>query len=181
MGLSRWISSMKSTSPGLRFVRSPARSPGLSSTGPEVTFSWECISLAIILASVVLPSPGGPCSSTWSSESPRMRAAWMKMCRFSTIFSCPEKFWSSCGRILFSNSRSLSMFRIVDIATKAIIYVHAPAFSKVAPFGETECSAVGTLKYIDGYKYTSFSGIRRICRFKKHNRCRRRYENLLRK
>ena len=118
MGLRRWISSMKSTSPGLRFVSRPARSPGLSRTGPEVTLSWECISLAMMFASVVLPSPGGPCSNTWSSESPRMRAAWMKMRRFSTIFSCPAKFCNSCGRILFSNSRSLSMFRIVDIVTK---------------------------------------------------------------
>ena len=118
MGLRRWISSMKSTSPGLRFVSRPARSPGLSRTGPEVTLSWECISLAMMFASVVLPSPGGPCSNTWSSESPRMRAAWMKMRRFSTIFSCPAKFCNSCGRILFSNSRSLSMFRIVDMVTK---------------------------------------------------------------
>ena len=118
MGLRRWISSMKSTSPGLRFVSRPARSPGLSRTGPEVTLSWECISLAMMLASVVLPSPGGPCSNTWSSESPRIRAAWMKMRRFSTIFSCPAKFCNSCGRILFSNSRSLSMFRIVDMVTK---------------------------------------------------------------
>ena len=109
---------MKSTSPGLRFVSRPARSPGLSRTGPEVTLSWECISLAMMFASVVLPSPGGPCSNTWSSESPRMRAAWMKMRRFSTIFSCPAKFCNSCGRILFSNSRSLSMFRIVDMVTK---------------------------------------------------------------
>ena len=118
MGLRRWISSMKSTSPGLRFVSRPARSPGLSRTGPEVTLSWECISLAMMFASVVLPSPGGPCSNTWSSESPRIRAAWMKMRRFSTIFSCPAKFCNSCGRILFSNSRSLSMFRIVDMVTK---------------------------------------------------------------
>ena len=64
---------MKSTSPGLRLVRSPARSPGLSSTGPEVTFNCACISLAMMFANVVLPSPGGPCSSTWSSESHQSR------------------------------------------------------------------------------------------------------------
>ena len=36
-------------------------------------------------------SPGGPCSSTWSSESPRIRAAWMKIRRLSTIFSPPGR------------------------------------------------------------------------------------------
>lgn len=34
--------------------------PAFSSTGPEVLFSSEPISLAMICASVVLPSPGGP-------------------------------------------------------------------------------------------------------------------------
>ena len=72
---------------------------GLSSTGPEVTFNCACISLAMMFANVVLPSPGGPCSSTWSSESPRIRAAWMKIRRLSTIFSCPAKLSSSRGRI----------------------------------------------------------------------------------
>ena len=31
--------------------------------------------LAMMLLSVVLPSPGGPCSRVWSSDSPRWRAA----------------------------------------------------------------------------------------------------------
>lgn len=49
---------MKSTSPGLRLVSRPARSPGLSSTGPDVTRSCAPISLAMMFARVVLPSPG---------------------------------------------------------------------------------------------------------------------------
>ena len=112
IGLRRCISSMKSTSPGLRFVSRPARSPGLSSTGPEVTLSCAPISCAMMLARVVLPRPGGPCSSTWSSDSPRMSAALMKTFRLSTILSCPENASRSCGRMRFSNSRSLSMFRM---------------------------------------------------------------------
>ena len=120
MGLRRWISSMKSTSPGLRFVSSPARSPGLSSTGPDVTRNCAPISLAMMFARVVLPSPGGPCSNTWSSESPRMSAALMKTRRLSTIFSCPAKFSNSCGRIRFSNSRSLSVLRTMDMLQRYV-------------------------------------------------------------
>ena len=62
-GLSRWISSMKSTSFFSRLVSSAARSPGRSSTGPEVCRRLTPISAATMCASVVLPSPGGPKSS----------------------------------------------------------------------------------------------------------------------
>ncbi len=55
-----------------------ARSPALASTGPEVARKFTPSSRAMICASVVLPSPGGPNSSTWSSASPRPRAASMK-------------------------------------------------------------------------------------------------------
>ena len=41
-------------------VNNAARSPAFSSTGPEVLFRLPPISLAMILARVVLPSPGGP-------------------------------------------------------------------------------------------------------------------------
>ena len=37
-----------------------AKSPARSNTGPEVDFRFPPISRAIILASVVLPKPGGP-------------------------------------------------------------------------------------------------------------------------
>ena len=36
----------------------------------------------------------------------------MKTFRLSTILSCPENASRSCGRMRFSNSRSLSMFRM---------------------------------------------------------------------
>ena len=48
------------TSFGSRLVSTPARSPGLSSTGPEVILKPTPNSLAIMLESVDLPNPGGP-------------------------------------------------------------------------------------------------------------------------
>src|SRR3990170_4239711 len=71
--LSRWISSMNSTSPLPRLVRTAARSPARSMAGPEVGRICGPISAATMLASVVLPSPGGPYSSTWSTGSSRWR------------------------------------------------------------------------------------------------------------
>lgn len=50
----------ESTSFGSKLVRTPAKSPGLSSTGPEVILKPTPNSLAIILESVVFPNPGGP-------------------------------------------------------------------------------------------------------------------------
>ena len=63
-GLSLCISSINNTSPILRLVNKPAKSPGLSNTGPEVILMPTPISLAIICAKVVFPRPGGPCKST---------------------------------------------------------------------------------------------------------------------
>ena len=85
----RWISSMNSTSCGSRLVRMAARSPARSSTGPEVERRLTPISWATMWASVVLPSPGGPKSSTWSSDSLRWRAAWMKISSCSRILTWP--------------------------------------------------------------------------------------------
>src|SRR5437867_801964 len=66
---------MKSTSRSSRLVRSAARSPALAMTGPEVARKFTPSSRATICASVVLPNPGGPTRSTWSSASLRVRAA----------------------------------------------------------------------------------------------------------
>ena len=60
---------MNSMSPGPSEVSRPTRSPGFSSTGPEVVRSCTPISRAISMASVVLPRPGGPKKSVWSSVS----------------------------------------------------------------------------------------------------------------
>src|SRR5512143_3750812 len=65
---------MNSTSLRSRLVRIAARSFGFSSTGPEVWRRLTPSSVAMMWLSVVLPSPGGPNSSTWSSASPPCRA-----------------------------------------------------------------------------------------------------------
>ncbi len=69
--LSLWISSRNSTSRSCMFVNSEARFAARSIPGPLVTLISTPSSEAIICASVVLPSPGGPYSKTWSSASPR--------------------------------------------------------------------------------------------------------------
>ena len=60
----RWISSMNRTSPSSSEDRMAARSPACWIAGPEVIRSGEESSAAMIIASVVLPRPGGPDSST---------------------------------------------------------------------------------------------------------------------
>ena len=95
---SRCISSTNRISFSLRFVSSAARSPGFSIAGPEVMRIFTPISWAMMPASVVLPSPGGPCSSTWSRDSVRRRAASMKIDRFCLAFSCPMYSVSVWGR-----------------------------------------------------------------------------------
>src|SRR5581483_3544449 len=97
-GLSRWISSMNSTSRSSRLVRSAARSPALAMTGPDVARKFTPNSRATICASVVLPSPGGPTNSTWSSASLRVRAASMNTARFARACCCPMNSASRCGR-----------------------------------------------------------------------------------
>ena len=97
---------MKSTSFGSSEVRSPARSPGLSSTGPLVSLNPTPSSLAMMFDNVVFPSPGGPCRRVWSRGSPRIRAASTKTFRFSTTFFCPVKSEKESGRSAFSKSRS---------------------------------------------------------------------------
>src|SRR6478672_3741752 len=56
--------------------------------------------------SVVLPSPGGPNSSTWSSASPRRLAASMKIPSCSRIFSWPMYSASRRGRSARSTTSS---------------------------------------------------------------------------
>ena len=57
----------------LGLVLQAARARGR--TPDHVRRSGAFISCAMIIASVVLPSPGGPESSTWSGARPRPRAA----------------------------------------------------------------------------------------------------------
>src|SRR5258708_966767 len=97
---------MNRTSLGSRLVSSAARSPGRSSTGPEVCRRFTPISLAMMWASVVFPSPGGPNSSTWSRDSPRFLAASMKICNWPRIFSWPMYSSNCLGRRALSSASS---------------------------------------------------------------------------
>ncbi len=105
-GLSRWISSMNSTSRSSRLVSKAARSPALAITGPEVARKPTPSSRATICASVVLPRPGGPTNSTWSSASLRLRAASMKIDRLARACAWPTNSDSSCGRSAVSPTSS---------------------------------------------------------------------------
>src|SRR6266446_5361238 len=122
----RWISSMNNTSLGSRFVRMAARSPGRSRTGPEVWRRLTPISRAMMCASVVLPSPGGPNSSTWSSASPRARAAWMKISSWPRIFSCPTYSARVPGRSERSNCSSCAEVGLAEISRS--VSTLTPAF-----------------------------------------------------
>src|SRR3990172_1480976 len=115
---------MNSTSFGSRLVRIAARSPARSSTGPEVWRRFTPISRAMIGAGVVLPSPGGPNSSTWSSASFLARAASTKIESCPRIFSCPTYSVNDRGRSARSNASSWTfagsgaMRRSVSMATR---------------------------------------------------------------
>ena len=66
---------MNKTSLLSRLVNRPARSPGLSITGPDDTFKETPSSYARIWARVVFPKPGGPCKRVWSKASSLSLAA----------------------------------------------------------------------------------------------------------
>ena len=106
-GLSRCISSIKSTSPSSKLVSIPARSPGLSMIGPVVGRMLTPISSAIIYAKVVFPKPGGPDRITWSSASPRCLAAFMNTFKLSMAFCWPMNSSMDEGLTLCSKASSL--------------------------------------------------------------------------
>ena len=154
-GDSRCISSMNSTSLGSNEVRIPAKSPGLSNTGPLVILNPTPSSLAMMFESVVFPSPGGPCSKVWSSGSPRYFAASTNTSRFSTTFFCPLKSWNRNGRRAFSKSFSaddisLLMSKSSFIAANIHFFFLFPPseFKKPSCSKEKECHTNGI---INGY------------------------------
>ena len=81
-------------------------SPFRSSAGPATVRIPTPSSSRTIVASVVLPSPGGPTSSTWSSASPRAFAASSAISSCSLIRSWPTKSSSRRGRSECSTSSS---------------------------------------------------------------------------
>src|SRR5579875_562570 len=99
---------MKSTSPASRPVRMAATSPLRTSAGPEVMRRFARISAATMPASVVLPRPGGPANSRWSTAWPRRRAASSTMASRSRSSSWPTNSSSRLGRRLASSATSPS-------------------------------------------------------------------------
>src|SRR2546429_554541 len=87
-------------------VSSPTRSPGRSSTGPEVVRTFTPSSFAMSRASVVLPRPGGPKKSVWSRGSRRCLAASMAIWSDSLTFAWPTNSSRPDGRSAASVSRS---------------------------------------------------------------------------
>ncbi len=84
----------------------PATSTLRSSAGPDVVWTLTCSSVAMMPARVVLPKPGGPASSTWSSVSPRLRAACTKISSCSLTLVWPTKSAKRLGRSDLSKSPS---------------------------------------------------------------------------
>ena len=97
---------MKKTLPGSSEVRKEATSALRSSAGPAVCTIGTPISAATMWASEVLPSPGGPASRTWSSGSPRPRAASMKIASCSVTCAWLTKSARVGGRSERSRSSS---------------------------------------------------------------------------
>src|SRR6266852_2353695 len=99
---------MKKTSLLSSEVNIAVKSPLRSNSGPALVLIGTFNSLAIICASVVFPSPGGPYSSTWSSASPRLRAASIAIWIFSLTRFWPMYSSSRFGRTLTSMRASSS-------------------------------------------------------------------------
>src|SRR5262245_7331927 len=99
---------MKQTWRARTLLKIPVRSSFFCSTGPEVCSKGTPSSSAMMAASVVLPSPGGPYSRMWSRASLRCRAASIPMARFSLSLVWPVKSWSRRGRRPASNWASPS-------------------------------------------------------------------------
>src|SRR5580700_3884445 len=62
----------------------------------------------MMVARVVLPSPGGPYSKTWSKASPRERVASMATARFSLTLAWAMNSARRCGRSFSSKEESSS-------------------------------------------------------------------------
>src|ERR1043165_5737845 len=111
-------------------------SPAFSIAGPAVERSSAPISFAMMLASVVLPKPGGPVSSTWSNASRRLRAAFMYTRRFSLTWRCPMYSSIRVGRSFRSSCRSSSLgklsFTRADIDSGAMLFSNPCEFLQTA-------------------------------------------------
>src|SRR5438105_4333098 len=113
----RWISSTKRTSCRSSPVRIAAMSPWRSSAGPATQRMPTPSSSRTMWARLVLPSPGGPTSRTWSSASSRALAAVSAIVSWSLIRSWPTNSARRRGRSdssRTSSSGTTAGARIVD-------------------------------------------------------------------
>ena len=99
---------MKSTSPGTRLDSSAARSPACWIAGPLDIRRGRLDSWATIIASVVLPSPGGPASRMWSGVRFCRAAASRSSCSWPRTFDWPTNSASERGRRAPSKASSVS-------------------------------------------------------------------------
>src|SRR6266568_4803572 len=97
---------MNTTSPPASEVSTDARSPARSIAGPLLIRSGAPSSAAMIIAIVVLPSPGGPDSSTWSGALPRRSAPSSTSVSCSRSLAWPTNSASCLGRSAPSICRS---------------------------------------------------------------------------
>src|SRR5581483_8966507 len=132
---------MKRTSRSSRLVSSAARSPALAMTGPEVERKPTPSSRAMIWASVVLPSPGGPANSTWSSASPRALAASMNTFRFDRACSWPMNSRRYCGRREVSAS-SASRLAPVTRRCASVMVCSVSVFAAAVKAGRRICNSI---------------------------------------
>ncbi len=96
-----------------------ARSPACWMAGPLVTRSGAPSSCATIIASVVLPSPGGPESRTWSGAWPRPRAASSTSDELLADDALPDELVEPRGRSAASTARSSSSAPLVATSAEA--------------------------------------------------------------
>ncbi len=107
--------------------------------GPEVSRSGVLISAAMIIASVVLPRPGGPDSRTWSGARSRARAASSTRDSCSRTRSWPMTSARLVGRSAASTARSSPSAS--PPTTPRLSTYAASAAARAASSALTPCSA----------------------------------------
>src|SRR5581483_6484260 len=125
----RCTSSMNSTPRSSSDVKYDASVPLCSTAGAPTARRPTPSSPAIKCASVVLPMPGGPENSTWSSASPRRAAAATKTFKLSTTLRWPMYSSKVRGRSAESSERPrASMMRSRAFASSPSVAVASSCF-----------------------------------------------------
>src|SRR2546429_108766 len=152
---------MKRMSPPLSDVSKPTRSPGRSSTGPDVVRMPTLNSLAMSSARVVLPRPGGPKNNAWSSGSRRCFAASMAIWSDSLTFAWPTNSSSRDGRSAASALRSSGSASGVVICARAGVQAPPPPPPPPAPAGRRRRTrrVLNLAQLVGGFKRQPLGGL----------------------